>query len=213
MSDIEKLYQEKEVYGNNGMYRIFQYVEETGELRMVDTYTADGQIVEHRVFRDNCLCSCAITYPGREEILHKTNYREDGSVKSYSEYRDGKIYTTNYDRDENIESVETDGAVTSNTINSSANAAIDIDKVIIKTVLSLAKKVLKKVGVDIDEVEVSITRGLGDYQIIDDYYLWTNAEFNQTLFVQVLDKEIQTLLNDYENPLLYVFSVRDRGIQ
>lgn len=105
--------------------------------------------------------------------------------------------------------METDGAVTSNAINSSANAAIDIDKVIIKTVLSLAKKV----GVDIDEVEVSITRGLGDYQIIDDYYLWTNAEFNQTLFVQVLDKEIQTLLNDYENPLLYVFSVRDRGIQ
>ena len=179
---------------------------------MVDTYTADGQIVERRVFRGNCLCSCAIPYSGCEEILHKTNYREDGSVKSYSEYRDDKIYTTNYDRDENIESVETDGAVTSNVINSSANAAIDIDKVIIKTVLSLAKKVLKKVGVDIDEVEVSITRGLGDYQIIDDYYLWTNTEFDQALFVQVLDKEIQTLLNDYENPLLYVFSVRDRGI-
>ncbi len=58
------------------------------------------------MFRNAVLYSCAISVPGQNGLLHKTNYREDGSIKSCSEYRDGKVYTTYYDVDENIEDVE-----------------------------------------------------------------------------------------------------------
>lgn len=58
------------------------------------------------MFRNAVLYSCAISVPRQNGLLHKTNYREDGSIKSCSEYRDGKVYTTYYDVDENIEDVE-----------------------------------------------------------------------------------------------------------
>lgn len=108
MNDVEVLYQKKEGYGNNGMYHVYSYVEGTDELRMVETYTVDGQAVEAKVFRNGYLFSRVIVNPDSEdgELLHKTWYREDGSVKSYFEFTDSKVYTTNYDEDGNVESVE-----------------------------------------------------------------------------------------------------------
>lgn len=58
------------------------------------------------MFRNAALYSCAISVPRQNGLLHKTNYREDGSIKSCSEYRDGKAYTTYCDVDENIEDAE-----------------------------------------------------------------------------------------------------------
>lgn len=89
---------------------------------------------------------------------------------------------------------------------------IDIDEVIIKTLVTFSRGVLKKIGVDVKEVNVTVSRGAGEYQILDDYYMDTNAEFNVEAFGCKLDEELQALLNDYENPLLYMFSVRDRGM-
>lgn len=62
MSNAEKFYQEKEVYGNKGVYCVYYFVEDTDELRMVDTFTGEGQAVERRVFRNTALYSCAM-YP------------------------------------------------------------------------------------------------------------------------------------------------------
>lgn len=89
---------------------------------------------------------------------------------------------------------------------------IDIDEVIIKTLVTFSRGVLKKIGVEVKEVNVTVKRGAGEYQILDDYYMDTNAEFNVEAFGRKLDEELQALLNDYENPLLYMFSVRDRGM-
>lgn len=61
------------------------------------------------MFRNAALYSCAISVPGQNGLLHKTNYREDGSIESCSEYRDDKVYTTYYDVDGNIEDVEVRG--------------------------------------------------------------------------------------------------------
>ena len=70
------------------------------------SYTSDGQIVERRVFRNEALYSCAIPVPGQNDLLHKTTYREDGSIKFCSEFRSGKVYVTYYDVDENVEATE-----------------------------------------------------------------------------------------------------------
>lgn len=42
---------------------------------------------------------------------------------------------------------------------------IDIDEVIIKTLVTFSRGVLKKIGVDVKEVNVTVSRGAGKYQI------------------------------------------------
>lgn len=107
MNNTEEFYQKKEGYGNNGMYRVYAYVEGTDELRMIATYTADDQVIEAKVFRNGHLYSRSIINPDSEQgmILHKTMYSENGRVKAYVEFTDSKVYTTNYDEDGNVESV------------------------------------------------------------------------------------------------------------
>ena len=106
MSNTESLRMEKKAYGDRGMYHVEHRVEGTGELRMIDTCLESGQVVERQVFRNNHLCTRTIPHPNQVDILHKTSYRENGSVKSYSEFVDSKIYTTDYDKDGNVEGTE-----------------------------------------------------------------------------------------------------------
>ena len=106
MSNTENLRMEKKAYGSRGLYHVEYRVEGTGELRMIDTCLESGQVVERQVFRNNHLCTRTIPHPNQVDILHKTSYRENGSVKSYSEFVDSKIYITNYCEDGSVESVE-----------------------------------------------------------------------------------------------------------
>lgn len=106
MSNTENLCMEKKAYGDRGMYHVEHRVEGTNELRMIDTCLESGQVVERQVFRNNHLCTRTIPHPNQVDILHKTSYRENGSVKSYSEFVDSKIYTTDYDKDGNVEGTE-----------------------------------------------------------------------------------------------------------
>lgn len=101
----EKLYQEKKVYGSKGMYSIEYYVENTRELRMIETYLPDGSLVERLVFRNGRLHANTVPYPGGE-LLYKTTYRKDGSIEFSSFFINDEVYTKSYDEAGNVKSTE-----------------------------------------------------------------------------------------------------------